>query len=88
MCSPLQVVVSLPKFLGVLILAYDVSLFYRFFAGLQAHVADEPPKDSRWMPWAEDGQGLSFSLDGSQVEAEIKKSGCYKLGNSFQMRLD
>jgi hypothetical protein len=44
-------VVTLPKFLGVLILADDVSLVYQFFAGLQAHVAGESPKDSRWTPW-------------------------------------
>jgi len=52
--------VTLPKFLDVSILAYDVSLFYRFFARLEAHVAVEPLMNSRLMePWpSEGGHGL------------------------------
>lgn len=46
MCSPLEVV-TLPKFLDVLILAYDVFLFSQFFARIEAHVAVEPLANSR-----------------------------------------
>jgi hypothetical protein len=46
MCSPLEVV-TLPKFLDVLILAYDVFLFSQFFARIEAHVAVEPLTNSR-----------------------------------------
>jgi hypothetical protein len=45
MCLPL--VVTLPKFLDVLILAYGVFLFSQFFARIEAHVAVEPLTNSR-----------------------------------------
>ncbi len=70
MCLPLEAV-TLPKFLDVLILAYGVFLFSRFFERLEAHVAAEPLMNSRLTePWpSDDGHGLSSAsarLDGSR----------------------
>ena len=56
MCLPLEVV-TLPKFLDVLILAYDVFLFCQFFGRIEAHVTVEPLTNSRLTgPWPNEGE--------------------------------
>ena len=75
MCLPLEVVTP-PKFLDVLILAYGVFLISQFFAKIEAHVAVEPLTNSRLTePWtSEGGRELGWALPRriSRV-AEIKK---------------
>jgi hypothetical protein len=54
---PLEVV-TLPKFLDVLILAYGVFLFSEFLAKIEAHVAVELLMNSRLnKPWPSEGEG-------------------------------
>jgi hypothetical protein len=54
MCLPL--VVILPNFLDVLILAYGVFLFSQFFARIEARVAVDPLTNSRLTgPWPSEG---------------------------------
>lgn len=74
---------TLPEFLGVLILAYDASLFFQIFARLEARVAVEPLMDSRWTePWPRGGLGLGSASTDLLLWPKYKKK-CVQSGQLF-----